>query len=127
VTALVGRRPPVTRDLSPPPVLAAGAAPVDEVLQEVRSSPRGLTTAEATRRISDLGPNGVALPFTPLAHRLGFVGLPIAFLATIAGLASIYLMLIEFAKTRFYAAPRLSGPVAGAQTARLVEGRSKSL
>ncbi|MFC4944986.1 magnesium-translocating P-type ATPase [Pseudonocardia sp. GCM10023141] len=45
---------------------------------------------------------GVALPFTPLAGVLGFQPLPPAFLAVLAGLIVVYLILIEVAKTLFY-------------------------
>ncbi len=47
---------------------------------------------------------GVLLPFSPLAHVLGFKALPIGFLAALAGMIVIYLVLIELGKLRFYRA-----------------------
>ena len=48
---------------------------------------------------------GVALPFTPLSHLLGFQPLPIGFFATLAGMVVAYLALIEVAKRVFFANP----------------------
>ena len=45
---------------------------------------------------------GVLLPFSPLAHVLGFVALPATFLATLAVMIVIYLVLVELGKLRFY-------------------------
>jgi hypothetical protein len=45
---------------------------------------------------------GVAHPFPPV-DELGFTALPAAFLVCTAGLAMLYLVLIEFGKKRFYA------------------------
>jgi P-type Mg2+ transporter len=45
---------------------------------------------------------GVALPFSPLAHTLGFTSLPGTFLAVLAAMAVVYLALIELVKWRFY-------------------------
>ena len=47
---------------------------------------------------------GVALPSTPLAHRLGFQPLPAVFLATLVGMTFAYLALIEIGKRAFYRA-----------------------
>jgi P-type Mg2+ transporter len=44
----------------------------------------------------------VALPFSPLAHTLGFSHLPATFLAAVAGMIVTYLVLIELGKRRFY-------------------------
>ena len=44
----------------------------------------------------------VALPFSPVAHTLGFTTLPGAFLGAIAAMVVVYLLLIELAKRRFY-------------------------
>ncbi len=52
---------------------------------------------------------GVALPFSPLADVLGFTALPAAFLATLAVMIIVYLVLIELGKLRFYRA-RAHGP-----------------
>jgi Mg2+-importing ATPase len=49
---------------------------------------------------------GVALAFSPLAHRLGFARLPLAFFFILLGMIAAYLVLIELAKARFYRAER---------------------
>jgi len=46
---------------------------------------------------------GAALPFTPIAAFLGFAALPITFFLILLGMIAIYLMLVEAAKSRFYA------------------------
>ena len=46
---------------------------------------------------------GAALPFTPLAGFLGFTALPISFFLILLGMIAIYLVLVEAAKSRFYA------------------------
>ncbi|WP_227981991.1 magnesium-translocating P-type ATPase [Nocardia spumae] len=48
---------------------------------------------------------GVILPFTPLANRLGFTPLPIAFFGALALLVLVYLALAETAKRRFFRVP----------------------
>lgn len=45
---------------------------------------------------------GVLLPFSPLAHVLGFVPLPAGFLAVLALMIVLYLVLVELGKVRFY-------------------------
>jgi Mg2+-importing ATPase len=50
---------------------------------------------------------GTVLPFSPLAHVLGFTALPVAFLAALAAMILVYLALIELGKRRFY---RLRSP-----------------
>ncbi len=45
---------------------------------------------------------GTVLPFTPLAHTLGFQPLPAAFFAALAGMVIGYLVLIEIGKRIFY-------------------------
>ena len=45
---------------------------------------------------------GAILPFTPLAHTLGFTRLPLAFFLILLGMTLAYLMLVEMAKSRFY-------------------------
>jgi P-type Mg2+ transporter len=47
---------------------------------------------------------GVLLPFSPLAHLLGFVPLPAGFLAALAVMIVLYLVLVELGKVRFYRA-----------------------
>ena len=49
---------------------------------------------------------GAVLPFTPIAHFLGFTALPFAFFLILVGMIGTYLILIEFAKSRFYSAER---------------------
>jgi P-type Mg2+ transporter len=46
---------------------------------------------------------GVALPFSPLAHTLGFTALPATLVVAIAALIPTYLLLLELGKGRFYA------------------------
>jgi Mg2+-importing ATPase len=47
---------------------------------------------------------GATLPFTPIAHTLGFTTLPISFFLILVGMIVTYLALVEIAKSRFYAA-----------------------
>jgi Mg2+-importing ATPase len=47
---------------------------------------------------------GAVLPFTPLAHSLGFTALPLSFFLILTGMIATYLGLVEIAKSRFYAA-----------------------
>jgi len=53
---------------------------------------------------------GAVLPFTPLAKLLGFTSLPFLFFLVLVGMIATYLLLVEFAKTRFYRAPRAPRP-----------------
>jgi len=46
---------------------------------------------------------GAVLPFTPLAGPLGFTTLPISFFLILLAMILAYLVLVEFAKQRFYA------------------------
>ena len=55
---------------------------------------------------------GVLLPFSPLAHVLGFVALPASFLAALAVMIVIYLVLVELGKLRFYRVRPHGPPVA---------------
>ncbi len=48
---------------------------------------------------------GVLLPLSPLSHLLGFTPLPLGFFLALAGMVVVYLILIEFAKRLFFAAP----------------------
>jgi len=62
---------------------------------------------------------GVALPFSPLAHALGFTALPASLLAAIALMIPTYLLLLELGKRRFYR-PRAAGrPLARPRPRRL--------
>jgi Mg2+-importing ATPase len=45
---------------------------------------------------------GFALPFSPLAHALGFGSLPAGLVVVIAAIIPCYLVLLELAKHRFY-------------------------
>ncbi|MGI8429241.1 MAG: cation transporting ATPase C-terminal domain-containing protein [Solirubrobacteraceae bacterium] len=45
---------------------------------------------------------GVLLPFSPVAHVLGFTALPIGFLGVLVAMILTYLLLIELGKRRFY-------------------------
>jgi P-type Mg2+ transporter len=46
---------------------------------------------------------GAILPFTPLAHVLGFASLPLTFFLILLGMVLAYLVLVELVKARFYA------------------------
>jgi len=46
---------------------------------------------------------GAVLPFSPLAHVLGFATLPLRFFLILLGMIGTYLVLVELAKSRFYA------------------------
>ena len=46
---------------------------------------------------------GAIIPFTPLAHTLGFATLPLAFFLILLGMIAAYLVLVELVKARFYA------------------------
>ena len=56
---------------------------------------------------------GAYLPMSPLADTLGFATLPLSFFAALSGMVVAYLVLIEFAKKRFYASMELVSPDAG--------------
>ena len=53
---------------------------------------------------------GAILPFTGLAHLLGFTPLPASFFLILFGMVVVYLFLVEMAKTRFYRAPHARTP-----------------
>ncbi|MGZ4332272.1 MAG: magnesium-translocating P-type ATPase [Solirubrobacteraceae bacterium] len=55
---------------------------------------------------------GVLLPFSPLARVLGFVPLPATFLAALAVMIVLYLILVEVGKTRFYRVRSHGPPIA---------------
>ena len=61
---------------------------------------------------------GVLLPFSPLAHVLGFTALPASFLAAVTGMTAIYLVLIELGKRRFYSVRPRGTPIAKALPVR---------
>jgi len=47
---------------------------------------------------------GAVLPFSPLANLLGFTALPLSFFLILVGMVLAYLLPVEVAKGRFYAA-----------------------
>jgi len=66
---------------------------------------------------------GAILPYTGLAHLLGFTPLPAAFFLLLAGMVIIYLLLVELAKTRFYKVPHARSPQPRATRAERLERR----
>ncbi len=52
---------------------------------------------------------GAVLPYTGLAHLLGFTPLPWTFFLLLMGMVIVYLLLVELAKTRFYRTPTRCG------------------
>jgi P-type Mg2+ transporter len=70
---------------------------------------------------------GAALPFSPVAHFLGFTVLPLSFFLILTGMVAFYLVLVEFAKSRFYAAqahPRRTPRTPGERLDRRVARRA---
>jgi P-type Mg2+ transporter len=53
---------------------------------------------------------GAILPYTGLAHLLGFTPLPTTFFLLLFGMVVVYLLLVELAKTRFYRTPHARTP-----------------
>ncbi|HEU5267296.1 MAG TPA: HAD-IC family P-type ATPase, partial [Jatrophihabitans sp.] len=53
---------------------------------------------------------GVAIPYTPLAGKLGFVTLPVPFLLSLLAMVACYLLLVELGKRRFYATRTPASP-----------------
>jgi len=51
---------------------------------------------------------GALLPYSPVAHDLGFVALPADFFLVLAGMVAFYLILVELVKRRFF--ERVPGP-----------------
>jgi Mg2+-importing ATPase len=71
---------------------------------------------------------GAALPFTPLAHVLGFAPLPLAFFLILLGMIASYLVLVELVKARFYAVqerPHASRPTRVERHQRHVRRRAR--
>ncbi len=64
---------------------------------------------------------GAVLPYTPLAHALGFTPLPTTFFLLLFGMVVVYLLLVELAKTRFYRTPKAQAPGLAANPAERVE------
>ena len=73
-----------------------------------RSRPSGPLTFATLACVSI----GAILPFSPVADTLGFVALPAAFFAFLVAMIVIYLVVVEFAKRRFYRAPPDGRPLA---------------
>jgi Mg2+-importing ATPase len=55
---------------------------------------------------------GLLLPFSPLAHVLGFTALPAGFLAAVVAMILVYLALVELGKRRFYRVRPPGRPIA---------------
>jgi Mg2+-importing ATPase len=71
---------------------------------------------------------GAILPFSPLAHVLGFTSLPIAFFLILLGMIASYLVLVEFVKARFYAVqerPHAAGPTHEERRHRHIQRRAR--
>jgi Mg2+-importing ATPase len=66
---------------------------------------------------------GAVLPYTPLAHLLGFTPLPAEFFLILVGMVVVYLGLVELAKTRFYRTPHARVPGRPVSHAGRVERR----
>jgi P-type Mg2+ transporter len=66
---------------------------------------------------------GAILPYTGLAHLLGFTPLPVTFFLLLLGLIAVYLLLVELAKTRFYRAPHARTPRPASTQAERLERR----
>mgnify|MGYP006285962135 FL=1 len=64
---------------------------------------------------------GAIVPFSPLAERLGFAGLPARFFVILLAMIAIYLLLVELAKVWFYS--HISGPVATGLSSHQLERR----
>lgn len=54
---------------------------------------------------------GILIPYSPVAHLLGFRPLPLLFLAILAAMAVTYLAFAELAKTYFYRSERSRHPL----------------
>ena len=68
--------------------------------------------------------SGAMLPFSPLAHVLGFTPLPATFFAFLVGMVITYLVLIEIGKQRFYRALPEGRPLARPHPQRPVHHRA---
>jgi Mg2+-importing ATPase len=63
-----------------------------------RSRPSSILTATSLAVVAA----ATALPFTPLGTRLGFVPVPGLFFLILAGIAVVYLAMVQVVKTWFY-------------------------
>jgi Mg2+-importing ATPase len=66
---------------------------------------------------------GAILPYTGVAHLLGFTPLPAKFFAILFFMVAVYLCLVELAKTRFYHAPHARSPRPPSTPAERLERR----
>jgi Mg2+-importing ATPase len=66
---------------------------------------------------------GAVLPYTGLAHLLGFTPLPTTFFLLLFAMVVVYLLLVELAKTRFYRAPHARSPRPPSTHAQKLERR----
>lgn len=66
---------------------------------------------------------GAVLPYTGLAHLLGFAPLPMIFLLLLVGMVVAYLVLVELAKSRFYRIPHARTPRPASTHAERMERR----
>ena len=71
---------------------------------------------------------GAVLPFSPLANVLGFTVLPVRFFLILGAMTALYLVLVETAKSRFYASqarPRPTPREATQRHARRISRRAR--
>lgn len=66
---------------------------------------------------------GAVLPYTGLAHLLGFTPLPTTFLPLLFGMVVVYLLFVELAKTRIYRSHHAQSPRISASRSERVERR----
>ena len=66
---------------------------------------------------------GAVLPYTGLAHLLGFTPLPTRFFLLLFAMVIVYLVLVEGAKTRFYRTPHATTPAPSSTHAQRLERR----
>jgi len=66
---------------------------------------------------------GAVLPYTGLAHLLGFTPLPTSFFLLLFGMVVVYLLLVELAKKRFYRTPHSRTPRISSTSAERLERR----
>jgi Mg2+-importing ATPase len=64
----------------------------------VRSRPGGLMLVTTLVVVAV----GAAIPYSPVAHALGFRGLPIGFFAVLLAMVLAYVVLVDIAKRQFY-------------------------
>jgi P-type Mg2+ transporter len=70
---------------------------------------------------------GAILPFTPVAHLLGFAPLPLEFFLILVALIAAYLLLVEVVKAGFYAhedRPRAARPTHAERPHRHIRRRA---